>query len=94
MVGSFTWDYSDRMAQVTRNRVLFCTSKDYIGLAPHFGQAGDKICVLLGCNTPVVIREKDDVTYELIGDAYVYEFMQGEALDCIERGEAELEVLL
>jgi len=34
------------------------------------------------------------VTYELIGAAYVYEFMQGEALDCIERGEAGLEVFV
>lgn len=73
------------MAQVTCNRTLFCTSKDYIGLASHFTQDGDKICVLLGCDTPVIIREKDDMTQELICAAYLHGFMQGEAFDYIER---------
>jgi hypothetical protein len=47
--------------------------------------------VLLGCNTPVVLREKRDETYELIGAGYLHGFMQGEALDILKRGEKKIE---
>jgi hypothetical protein len=90
-IGGFTWDYDDRMKQVMRNRNLFYTSEGYLGLAPASATDGDKVCVLLGCNTPVILREKDDETYELVGAGYLHGFMHGEALDMLERGEKKLE---
>jgi hypothetical protein len=93
-IGSFTMDYSHRMTQMTCNLILFCPSKDYIGLAPRFAHGGDKFYLLLGCDTPVIIRTKDDGTHELIGAAYLHRFMRVEIRDFIARGELQLETFV
>lgn len=45
-------------------------------------QAGDLICILYGRPTPSTLRQNpDNVTYRLIGEAYVNEIMDGEAFE-------------
>jgi hypothetical protein len=50
-------------------RRLIITEKDYVGLAPAETREGDKICVLLGCSVPVVLRKERD-GYIFIGQWY------------------------
>jgi hypothetical protein len=74
---SQTWDY--RRVWKAYNRrpiILTCTAP---GLAPKEAIAGDLIVVLLGGHVPFVLR-KVGASYVLIGSAYVYGFMDGEAL--------------
>jgi hypothetical protein len=48
------------------------------GLAPSEAQENDLICLLVGCTVPVVLRP-DGKYYEVIGEAFVYSKMDGEA---------------
>ncbi len=58
----------------------FCTTqKGYVGLVSIRAEEGDKICFFVGCETPFVVRRRGNV-HVLIGDAYVHELMQGQAM--------------
>jgi len=56
--------------------------KQLFGLAPDLAREKDIICILLGCSVPVILREhrKPKRHFELIGEAYIYGMMGGEAL--------------
>ena len=60
-------------------RFLF-THNGHMGMAPHEARKGDRICLLLGCRVPVVLREHKEGGYELIGEVYVHGIMNGEAM--------------
>ena len=77
------------------NRRTFCSSnisnddgssKRLVGLIPQKSEIGDHICILYGCSVPVVLRKTHDsiankvASWQLIGDAYVHEHMDGESL--------------
>ena len=49
-----------------------------MGLGPARARCGDHICLLMGCDIPVLLRSEGD-HYVLVGEAYVHGFMQGEA---------------
>jgi hypothetical protein len=54
-----------------------------MGLGPQSTKKGDVIAILYGCSVPVILRPhpQDRKCYSLIGEAYVYEIMDGEALE-------------
>jgi hypothetical protein len=58
-----------------------------VGLIPQYAKAGDHLCILYGCSVPVVLRqqprEADQHYWQLIGEAYVYEYMDGEAISSL-----------
>ncbi|KAF2840182.1 hypothetical protein M501DRAFT_1023505 [Patellaria atrata CBS 101060] len=61
-----------------RQTIEFCkghayieTGDGYVALAPPDTQVGDFLCVLLGCDVPVVLREKEPETFIVIGECYV-----------------------
>lgn len=60
-------------------RLLF-TQDGFIGMAPPETKKGDVVCLLLGCRVPVVLRERIEGGYELVGEAYVHGVMKGEAM--------------
>jgi hypothetical protein len=64
-------------------RRMITSDKGYFGLAPALTQPGDKICVLLGCSRPVIIR-KHSGSYEFIGPAYIHGIMHGEVMSASE----------
>jgi hypothetical protein len=72
--------YLRRIESACINRTFFISKKGYMGLAPKASKAGDLICVLLGCDKPLIIRMVDDY-YVLVGDSYIYGIMEGEALE-------------
>jgi len=61
------------------DRLFLITTKGYIGLGPATMQPGDLVCILFGGITPFILRAKDDY-YTLVGEAYVYGLMEGEAI--------------
>ena len=53
------------------------------GLAPSRARNDDLVCILAGCTVPVVLRKcvnSSGSTFELIGEAYIYGKMDGEAM--------------
>jgi hypothetical protein len=54
------------------------------GLGPAKIAAGDEVVILCGCSVPVILRHRqepsDDIMYELVGETFVYGFMDGEAI--------------
>lgn len=54
------------------------------GLVPRQARVGDRLCVLYGLSVPIVLRElhgaNDGRRWQLIGEAYVHGFMDGEAM--------------
>ncbi|KAE8443757.1 hypothetical protein EG329_001437 [Mollisiaceae sp. DMI_Dod_QoI] len=72
------------------DRTMIVSSKGYIGLTPPRALSGDRICIILGCSLPVILRKVDN-GYRLIGDSYVHGIMQGEVMRELEKGNVELE---
>lgn len=67
-----------RLFEKTRkHRRFVITSKGYYGLVPAMAHVGDCICLIHGCNAPLVLREVDD-HYVLVEACYVYGVMDGE----------------
>jgi hypothetical protein len=64
----------------TSNRLVFTTSDGRICLGPRAVEVGDVVAVLLGCDSPLVLRPNGLGQFKVIGEAYCHGVMQGEAL--------------
>jgi hypothetical protein len=49
-----------------------------MGMGPTQVELGDHICLLMGCDIPIILRSEGH-HFVLVGEAYVHGFMQGEA---------------
>lgn len=89
-------DYSEVYScfdRASQKRRFMVTKNGYMGWAPDniYGKAnqqtkkGDLIVILFGCSTPIVIRPRGS-RFQVIGEAYVQGFMDGEALGLKESG--------
>jgi hypothetical protein len=65
---------------VTSNRLVFTTSDGRICLGPRTVEVGDVVTVLLGCDSPLVLRPNGLGQFKVIGEAYCHGVMHGEAL--------------
>ncbi|TQS33893.1 hypothetical protein Golomagni_05748, partial [Golovinomyces magnicellulatus] len=71
-IGShFKWSY---------NRRFLRTDKGSFGWGVNGVKAGDKVVVFLGCDYPFTLRAQDNGQYIIIGDCYIDQFMDGEAI--------------
>jgi hypothetical protein len=71
----------------------FFTSGDTLsimGLGPARAKLGDHICLLMGCDIPILLRSEGD-HFVLVGEAYVHGFMQGEAGSDIQNRKLRLQ---
>jgi hypothetical protein len=68
------------VANVCKGRCLVHTKEGHVGLAPGTAQAGDHVAVILGCHTPLVLRQLTDDQWAVIGECYIHGLMDGEAL--------------
>jgi hypothetical protein len=78
---------------VLRGRCPFVTDGGYMGLGPAFiaedtngnlktwQSAGWQLAVVAGCSVPLLLRERGDETYELIGTCFVQGWMDGEWIE-------------
>ncbi|KAK0510554.1 hypothetical protein JMJ35_006986 [Cladonia borealis] len=71
--------YLSEIRSTIRGRFLFTTVDGYIGLAPIATKPGDEVCILLGCQTPLVLRPCGDGYHKVVGDCYIDGFMEGAA---------------
>ncbi|KAL8667151.1 MAG: hypothetical protein Q9168_007323 [Polycauliona sp. 1 TL-2023] len=56
------------------------TKEGYIGLAPKTVQAGDKVCIVLGCPSLLILRPGVSGRYTVVGSCYVQGLMDGSLL--------------
>ncbi|KAJ9137009.1 hypothetical protein NKR19_g8342 [Coniochaeta hoffmannii] len=83
-----------RIFEACANRAFFVTSRGYVGLAPWSAVRGDAVFVLAGGTTPFILRERVEAGgYGLVGEAYMYGIMGGEAWDW-ESGRVDMVCLV
>lgn len=67
-------------------REIFSTKSGLIGIGPPYIQPGDLLCIIIGAQSPFLVRRCMSPTaesapvYELVGDCYVHGLMNGEGL--------------
>ena len=63
-----------------KKRRVFKTRGGYMGTGPRSLRAGDEVWILHRAGLPFVLRPEPNGTFRLIGEAFVYGVMHGEAL--------------
>ena len=77
--------FLQRAQDVIWNRKFFLLKrpeKPRFGLGPNTAQKGDIVCILYGCSVPVVLRKvgtSDVSAFQLVGEAFIYNMMEGQA---------------
>jgi hypothetical protein len=71
-------DHRSRILSRLPMRRPLISQKKYIGLYPFSAKEGDEIWILAGLRLPFVLRKAREGLYDLVGEAYVHGFMQGE----------------
>lgn len=74
-------DYIYQLQDVAYGRRPFCTSKGHIGIGSCEMAAGDLLYILIGTHVPYSLRPDTHGRLRLIGEAYVYGIMDGEAME-------------
>lgn len=74
-------EFLERVQAVTWDRRLVRLVDDSLGLVPERTSQYDRICILFGCDVPVVLRRLKGGFWEFIGEAFVYGVMDGEAIE-------------
>jgi hypothetical protein len=64
-----------------KKRRIFKTKGGYMGTGPRSLQAGDEVWILHGGGLPFVLRPLPNGNFGLVGEAFVYGMMHGEALE-------------
>ncbi|KAF5592118.1 heterokaryon incompatibility protein [Fusarium pseudocircinatum] len=57
----------------SKGRAMITTEMGSIGSACTFAKPGDVICVVLGCDFPVLLRPCEDNTWKFLSDCYVWD---------------------
>jgi hypothetical protein len=66
------------------------TERGYIGAVPNGTQPGDRVCVVRGCDTPIVLRKVDN-HYVQVGPCFFVGLSNGEIRDLLEPAGEEQE---
>ena len=76
-------EFLRRVQAVVWHRRLVRLEDDSLGLVPEGTEKQDRICILFGCDVPVVLRRRDDGFWGFIGEAFVHGsgVMDGEAME-------------
>lgn len=79
--GAYLHTHTDNIiAQLGHGRLFFRAPNGDFGLVPAATRVGDHISVLVGCETPIVLRPNTGGTFMVIGECFMLRLMQGEAL--------------
>lgn len=74
-------DYSKQLQHVAQFRRPLYISGGYLGIGPSAAEPGDIACIILGADTPYILRPKYiDNHFMLLGEAYIDGVMDGEAM--------------
>ena len=86
--------FLQRAQNVIWNRKFFLlegVGEGRFGLGPDKAQEGDLVCILFGCSVPVVLRKiltTHGPVYTLVGEAFIYGMMEGQAHDAFKYSES------
>ncbi|KAK0738783.1 heterokaryon incompatibility protein-domain-containing protein [Schizothecium vesticola] len=69
----------DTTAPHQMRKRLVTTEGGQLGMGPRWAKKGDVVCVLYGCQVPVVLRRARMGFFEFVGECYVDGMMNGEA---------------
>ncbi len=75
--------------KLARARSFFVTKDGLTGLGPLGCRKGDKVCVLLGCRCPLVVRPVEG-GFVIVGGVFVHGMMNGEMLYKLRSGTSDL----
>jgi hypothetical protein len=67
------------------DRTVAVLKEGYMGLVPKLATVGDIVCILFGCDTPVVLRPIGD-GFVFIGECYIHGIMDGELITEYKEG--------
>ena len=81
--------YVVRARQVRYDVRCFNTQRGYIGFGPLATEVGSRVCVLEEHKAPVPLRRQGS-QYIIVGDCDVVGIVNGEVLEAVKRGEAEI----
>jgi hypothetical protein len=81
--------YTKVLQQISRRRRFFATSAGRIGLGPADTEVGHTICIIFYCPTPYILRNVKHEKFHLVGEAFVYGLMSGEALAMLDQGKVK-----
>lgn len=62
--------YQEHLENLLVSRTIIAT-RNHLAIAPDITQPGDVICLLSGCDAPVILRPRTNGTYILIGDTFI-----------------------
>ena len=66
------------------------TGTGAVGLVPRCTQKGDVVVVVKGVNVPLVLRRERDDHFKVVGQAYFWGFMNGEAFEMDNMEQEEI----
>jgi hypothetical protein len=89
-IGDYFGCMNTRIAQMIGGRKAFVSESGHCGLVPDRAEIRDFICVLLGCDVPVILRQVED-HYNFIGESCVRGLMEGQAIGALDRGDVHLQ---
>ncbi|KAI0126374.1 heterokaryon incompatibility protein-domain-containing protein [Xylariales sp. AK1849] len=83
----------DKCASCMMSRCFFLTHDGLMGLGTGFMDPDDVVCVPLGCNTPILLRQEGSSgEYRYVGDVYVDGYMHGKAVEQWRSSDGERQV--
>ncbi|KAI9697116.1 MAG: hypothetical protein M1820_007931 [Bogoriella megaspora] len=96
--GTMKREFLERVEAATWERTIIAIDKEesepdqLVGLGPKNTESGDIICILFGCSVPCILRRRarndgENLSYNFIGEAFVYGKMEGQALEKYDTGE-------
>jgi hypothetical protein len=68
----------DRLCSMAVGNAFFWTRNGHIGTAPLAVSKGDLVALIPGVRAPMMLRQIDSISYQVIGPAFVYGMMDGE----------------
>jgi hypothetical protein len=72
-----------------QHRTVAVLKEGYMALVPRLARVDDIVCILFGCDTPVVLRPNGD-GFEFIGECFIHGIMDGELIKEYEEGSIQL----
>lgn len=72
-------EFIQAMSCATAYRRFFVSKRGHMGIGPELSRIDDMICVLPGCQVPVLIR-KHEGYHVFVGECFVWGLMDGEAM--------------
>lgn len=77
----------DALVLLSKSKRVFAVSENgEFLIIPQEGQVGDVLCIIYGCETPILLRPKSDRSFTSVGDYYVHGSMFGEAIEKLGEG--------